>query len=57
MNFFRNKNVVNDIEAPIASTILGRDILGVNPNNPALNKTSIDLQDEKLSTDYTSRIK
>ncbi|AEY65797.1 hypothetical protein [Clostridium sp. BNL1100] len=57
MSFFRNKTVVNDIEAPISSTLLGRDILGVNPNDPALNKTTIDLQDEKLSTDYTSRIK
>ena len=57
MSFFRNKNSENDIETPISSTLLGRDILGVNPNNPALNKTTIDLQDEKLSTDYTSRIK
>ncbi|EPR13965.1 hypothetical protein [Ruminiclostridium papyrosolvens] len=57
MSFFKNKNGVNDIETPISSTLLGRDILGVNPNNPVLNKTTIDLQDEKLSTDYTSRIK
>ncbi len=57
MSFFRNKNSENDIETPISSTLLGRDILGVNPNNPALNKTTIDLQDEKLSTDYTSKIK
>ena len=57
MSFFRNKNVVNDIETPISSTLLGRDILGINPNNPALNKSTIDLQDEKLSTDFTSKIK
>ena len=48
---------VNDIEHPIASNILGRDILGINANVPAINKTSIDIQDEELSTDFTSKIK
>ncbi len=57
MSFLKNKNSIKDVEAPISSSLLGRDILGINPNNPALSKTSIDLQDEKLSTDYTSRIK
>lgn len=57
MSTFRKKNKENDIEHPMSSTLLGRDILGINPNNPALNKTTIDLQDEKLSTDYTRRIK
>ncbi len=57
MSFFNNKNSGSDIETPISSILLGRDILGVNPHNSALNKTTIDLQDEKLSTDYTRRIK
>ena len=57
MSFIRNKSSVNDVETPMSSTLLGRDILGINPNNPALNKTTMDLQDEKLSTDYTSKIK
>lgn len=57
MSFIRNKSSVNDVENPMSSTLLGRDILGINPNNPALNKTTMDLQDEKLSTDYTNKIK
>ncbi|ACL74924.1 hypothetical protein [Ruminiclostridium cellulolyticum] len=57
MSTFRKKHKENDIEHPMSSTLLGRDILGINPNNPALNKTTIDLQDEKLSTDYTCRVK
>lgn len=48
---------VNDVEHPMTSNILGRDILGINANIPAINKTSIDTQDEELSMDFNSKIK
>jgi hypothetical protein len=54
---YNKSKKVNDIESPLASNFLGRDILGINANVPAMNKTSSDIQDEELSTDYTNKIK
>lgn len=54
---YKKTNKVNDIEKPLSSNILGRDILGINPNIPAINKTDIDLQDETLSMDFTKKMK
>jgi len=53
-----NKNKkVNDIESPLASNFLGRDILGINANVPSMSKTSIDIQDEELNLEYINKIK
>jgi len=54
---YKKTHKVNDIERPISSTILGRDILGVNPNVQAINKTVIDQNDEELNMDYIRKIK
>ncbi len=48
---------VNDIEKPISTNILGRDILGINANIPSMSKTSIDLQDEELSLEFINKVK
>lgn len=56
MSQYKKTYKVNDIERPISSNILGRDILGINPNISAINKTCIDLQDEALSLDYMRKI-
>ncbi len=57
MSPYKKTNKVNDIERPISSNILGRDILGVNPNIPAINKTDLDQYDETLNTDSMRKIK
>jgi len=54
---YSKRNKVNDIESPLASNILGRDILGMNANVPSMSKTSIDIQDEELCTEYINKIK
>lgn len=54
---YKRTNKVNDIEKPVSSNILGRDILGINPNISAINKTNIDQQDEALNIDYMPKIK
>jgi hypothetical protein len=54
---YNKSNKVNDIERPISSNILGRDIFGTNANVPAMSKTSIDLQDDEMSIEYISKIK
>lgn len=46
-----------DLERPISTNILGRDILGINANIPALSKTTADLQDEELNIEYSNKIK
>jgi hypothetical protein len=57
MPSYTRKNKITDIEHPMSSSLLGRDILGINPEVPAINKTIMDLQDEDISTDYTRKIK
>ena len=57
MSPYKKTNKVNDIERPISSTILGRDILGINPNIQAINKTDIDQYDEALNMDSMRKIK
>lgn len=57
MTPYSKGNKVNDIERPISSNILGRDILGINANIPSMNKTSIDIQDEEISTEYITKVK
>ncbi|MDF2984597.1 MAG: hypothetical protein K0R50_107 [Eubacterium sp.] len=57
MSPYKKTNKVSDIEKPISSNMLGRDILGINPNISAVNKTSTDIQDEELSMDYMRKIK
>jgi hypothetical protein len=53
-----NKNKkLNDVERPISTNILGRDVLGINASIPVLSKTTSDLQDAELSIDYTNKIK
>lgn len=54
---YKKSNKVHDIERPIASTIPGRDILGINANVQAISKTSIDTQDAELSLDYMNKRK
>lgn len=54
---YNKSNKVNDIESPLASIILGRDILGINANIPSMSKTTIDIQDEELNTEYINKIK
>lgn len=54
---YNRQRKVNDIERPIASNILGRDILGINASIPAISKTTMDVQDEELSMDFTNKIK
>jgi len=54
---YNKTNKVNDIESPLSSNILGRDIFGMNANVPAMSKTSIDLQDEHHSIEIISKIK
>ncbi len=54
---YKKTNKVNDIERPLSTNILGRDILGINPNISAINKTDLELQDEALSMDFTKKIK
>lgn len=54
---YNKKNKVSDIEQPIASNIHGRDILGINMNVSAMNKTSNDLQDDELNIEYIRKIK
>lgn len=57
MSPYTQKNKIKDVEHPTSSSILGRDILGVNANNPFLSKSTIDLQDEELNTDYSRNTK
>ncbi len=57
MSPYKKSNKVNDIERPLSSNILGRDILGINPNISAINKTDLDLQDEALNMDFMKKIK
>jgi len=57
MSPYNKGKKVNDIESPLASNILGRDILGINANVPSMSKTSIDLQDEEFNIEYINRIK
>ncbi|HEY5586259.1 MAG TPA: hypothetical protein VIK78_17425 [Ruminiclostridium sp.] len=57
MTPYNNKNKVNDIERPISSNILGRDIFGINANVPSMSKTSIDIQDEEQSIEFISKMK
>ncbi len=57
MTPYSRGNKVNDIERPISSNIHGRDILGINAHIPIISKTSIDLEDEELSTEYIRKIK
>lgn len=57
MSPYKKTNKVKDIERPISSTILGRDILGINPNIQAINKTDLDQYDETLNTDSMRKIK
>lgn len=57
MSPYNKKNKVNDIERPISSNILGRDIFGTNANIPSMSKTSIDIQDDEQRTEYISKIK
>lgn len=54
---YSRKNKVTDIERPISSNILGRDVLGVNANVTPMNKTSIDVQDEDHSLEFISKVK
>lgn len=54
---YSKANKVNDIERPISSNILGRDILGINANIPSMSKTSIDIQDEELGTEFITKVK
>ncbi len=48
---------VTDIERPISSNIFGRDILGINPNVSAINKTDIDLHDEAFNIEFLRKTK
>ena len=57
MSLYNKKGKVSDIERPISSNIHGRDILGVNPGITAMNKSNIDIEDERTTLDFTSRIK
>lgn len=57
MSPYNRKNRVTDIERPIASNILGRDVLGINANVPAISKTDINIQDDDQSIEYTTKIK
>ncbi len=57
MPHYSRKNKVNDIEKPITTIILGRDIYGINANIPSMSKTSIDLQDEEQSLEFINKIK
>ncbi len=57
MSPYKKSNKVNDIEKPLSSNIFGRDILGINPNISAINKTDLDLQDEALNMDFMKKIK
>lgn len=57
MTPYSKGNKVNDIEKPISSIILGRDILGINANIPSMSKTSIDIQDEELNIEYINKVK
>ncbi|PYG87027.1 hypothetical protein LY28_02409 [Ruminiclostridium sufflavum DSM 19573] len=54
---YNRKHKVSDIEKPISTNILGRDIFGVNTNIPAIRKTSIDLQDEEQNLEFINKIK
>lgn len=54
--YSKNKKV-NDIEKPISTNILGRDIFGINANIPSMSKTSIDLQDEEQSLEFINKVK
>ena len=53
----RKSYKVNDIEKPISTNILGRDIFGINANIPSMSKTSIDLQDEEQSLEFINKVK
>ena len=57
MSPYNKKGKVSDIERPISSNIHGRDILGVNPGITAMNKSNIDIEDDRTNLDFTSRIK
>ncbi len=57
MTQFKKTSKVNDIEKPISSNLLGRDILGINPNVAAINKTGLDIEVEALSNDFMRKIK
>ncbi len=57
MSPYKKTNKVKDIEHPMATSIHSRDILGVNANIPAMNKTNTDLQDYEADIDYTRKIK
>ncbi len=57
MSPYKKTNKVSDIERPMSSNILGRDILGVNPNIQAINKTDIDQYNEALDMDSMRKIK
>jgi hypothetical protein len=57
MSPYSRKNKVSDIESPMSSNILGRDILGINMNVPSMRKTSIDLQDEENNPDFINKVK
>jgi hypothetical protein len=54
---YNKSKKVNDIESPLSSNLFGRDILGINANIPSMSKTSIDIQDEELNTEYINKIK
>lgn len=57
MRHNRKSTKVNDIEKPISTNILGRDIFGINANIASMSKTSIDLQDEELSLEFINKVK
>lgn len=54
---YNKSKKLSDIERPISTNILGRDVLGINASIPVLSKTTSDLQDEELSIDYTNKMK
>jgi len=57
MTPYSKSKKLKDVERPMSTNILGRDILGINANVPVLSKTTGDQQDEELSIEFINKIK